>query len=188
MGTTGRRKLRFREAIERAPQYTDAFLNLGRLYQENAGKDADAVRKAVAVYEKVLEYQPDHSEARYQDAVLLRLIGEFGRSLEQSRALPPADRDRASALAVRCADHAGGAKRAETDRAAEKLLARRDLAEADVLPILPTPGGARPGDLAVSTAGGAARARLASAEGRRRVGLLLRRPRGEPTGARSCAR
>src|SRR5207247_9787111 len=36
---------RFREAIDRRPQYTDAYLNLGRLYQENAGQDEQAVRK-----------------------------------------------------------------------------------------------------------------------------------------------
>jgi tetratricopeptide (TPR) repeat protein len=176
-------EVRFREAVERAPQYTDAFLNLGRLYQENAGKDADAVRKALAVYEKILEYQPDHAEARYQDAVLLRLLGEFGRSLEQLGRLPPADQERTNTLAVRCADHAGRGERAEADRACEKLLARRDLAEADVLPILPTLAVHNRGDLALRLLEELHARGLASAEGRRRLGLLYE-GRGELDRAR----
>src|SRR5881396_137196 len=129
---------RFREAIDRRPQYTDAYLNLGRLYQESAGKDEQAVRKALAAYGAVLQYQPDHAEARYQSAVLLRVLGEFGRSLEHLARLPPGDQERPPALALRCADHAGRGERAEADRAAQRLLARSDLAEADVQPILPT--------------------------------------------------
>jgi len=35
---------RFREAVERNPRYTDAWLNLGRLHQENAAKDTGAPR------------------------------------------------------------------------------------------------------------------------------------------------
>ncbi len=162
----------FREAMARAPQYTDAFLNLGRLYQENAAKDADAVRKAVVVYESVLAYQPDHAEVLYQDAVLLRLLGEFGRSLEQLGRLPPGDQERPSALAVRCADHAGLGERAQADQAAEKLLARRDLGEADVLPILPTLAAHDREDLALRLLEDLHARRLASAEGLRRLGLL----------------
>src|SRR6266496_4708620 len=129
---------RFREAIGRRPQYTDAYLNLGRLYQDNAGKDEQAVRKGLAAYEAVLQYQPDHAEARYQSAALLRVLGEFGPSLEHLARLSPGDQERPSALAVRCADHAGRGERAEADRAAERLLGRADLGEADVQPILPT--------------------------------------------------
>ena len=44
----GAAEARFREAIGKAPQYTDAYLNLGRLYQENAGRDEAAVPKALA--------------------------------------------------------------------------------------------------------------------------------------------
>src|SRR6266540_2971235 len=89
---------RFREAIDRRLQYTDAYLNLGRLYQENAGKDEQAVRKALAAYEAVLQYQPDHAEARYQIAVLLRVLGEFGRSLEHLARVAHKERDYRGAL------------------------------------------------------------------------------------------
>ena len=163
---------RFREAIERAPQYTDALLNLGRLYQENAGKDENAVRKALTVYEAVLRYQPDHAEARYQDAVLLRLSGEFGRSLDQLKRLPPDDQERTNALAVRCADHAGLGQRAETDDTAEKLLARRDLNEADVLPILPTLAAHGREDLALRLLEELRVRKLTSADGLKQLGLL----------------
>ncbi len=163
---------RFREAIDRRSQYTDAYLNLGRLYQENAGKDEQAVRKALAAYGAVLQYQTNHAEARYQSAVLLRGLGEFGRSLEHLARLPPGDQERPSALAVRCADHAGRGERAEADRAAQRLLARSDLAEADVQPILPTLAAHGRQDLALRLLE-ALRARgLASGDGLQRLGLL----------------
>jgi tetratricopeptide (TPR) repeat protein len=163
---------RFREAIDRRLQYTDAYLNLGRLYQENAGKDEQAVGKALAAYEAVLQYQPDHAEARYQSAVLLRVLGEFGRSLEHLARLPPGDQERPSTLAVRCADHAGRGERAEADRAAERLLGRADLAEADVQPILPTLAAHGREDIALRLLE-ALRARgLASVDALQRLGLL----------------
>ena len=128
---------RFREAIARAPRYTDAYLNLGRLYQEGGGRDPDAATKALAAYQAVLGYEPGHAAARFQSAALHQALGEFGRSLEDLNRLPAADRDRPAALAVRCADHAGLGERAEADAAARALLARPDLGELDVRPILP---------------------------------------------------
>ena len=68
-----------REAILEAPRYTDASLNLGRLYQQAAGKDETAVDKALAVYEAVLASEPAHAEARYQCAVLRQARGDFAR-------------------------------------------------------------------------------------------------------------
>jgi len=163
---------RFQEAVDRTPRYTDAYLNLGRLYQENAGKDESAVRKALAAYGAVLQYQPDQGEARYQSAVLLRVLGEFGPSLEHLARLSPADQERPAALAVRCADHAGRGERAEADRTAERLLGRSDLAEADVQPILPTLAARGREDLALRLLE-ALRARgLASGDGLQRLGLL----------------
>ena len=163
---------RFREAIARAPRYTDAHLNLGRLYQENAGKDGEAVRKALGVYEAVLRYQPDHPEARYQSASLLHLLGEFGPSLEHLARLPAADQERPAALAVRCADHAGRGERAEADRAAQRLLGRSDLAEADVLPILPTLAAHGREDIALRLLDALRTRGLASADGLRRLAGL----------------
>jgi tetratricopeptide (TPR) repeat protein len=129
---------RFREAIRRAPRYTDAYLNLGRLYQENAARDGEAVRKALEAYQSVLAIAPAHSEAAYQSAALLQALGEFGRSLDHLNLLPPVSQERAQVLALRCADHVGRGERAEADRAAEGLLRRPELAQADVRSILPT--------------------------------------------------
>jgi len=163
---------RFREAIARAPRYTDAYLNLGRLYQENTGRDEAAVPKALAVYGSVLQYQPDHVEAHYQSAVLLQVRKEFARSLEHLARLPPVDQERPTALAVRCADHAGRGERAEADRAAERLLARPDLAEADLQPILPTLAEHGRQDLALRLLEGLCARGRASGDGLQRLGLL----------------
>jgi Tfp pilus assembly protein PilF len=74
---------RFREAVLRAPDYTDAYLNLGRLYQENGGKDPKAATKALAAYQAILRYDPAHADARFQSAALLQAMGEFGRSFDE---------------------------------------------------------------------------------------------------------
>ncbi len=137
-GAYARAEVLFREAVQRAPQYTDACLNLGRLYQENTGKDADATRKALEAYQSVLGFAPAHAEAAYQSAVLLHALGEFGRSLDHLNLLPSASQERAQALALRCADHAGRGERPEADATAERLLRRPELVEADVRSILPT--------------------------------------------------
>lgn len=128
---------RFREAAQRDPQYTDAWLNLGRLHQENGAQDADAPREALAAYEAILRYEPAHREARFQAAALLQSLGEFERSQTELSRLPPEDRGRPAALAVACANHAARGERAEADAAVERLLAHHDLAAADVRPVLP---------------------------------------------------
>jgi tetratricopeptide (TPR) repeat protein len=137
-GAEAKAEARFREAIRRAPKYKDAYLNLGRLYQENAGKDRDAVRKALEAYQAVLAIVPAHPEAAYQSAVLLHALGDFDRSLDHLNLLPPDARERAQALALRCADLVGRGERGEADQALERLLRRPELAEADVRAILPT--------------------------------------------------
>jgi tetratricopeptide (TPR) repeat protein len=128
---------RFREAVARAPQYTDAHLNLGRLHQEHGGEDPQAAAKALVAYQAVLRYEPDHAEARFQTAALLQAMGEFERSLAELDRLSPADRARPAALAVRLADHAGKDDRAAADAAADELLAQGAFDELDVRAILP---------------------------------------------------
>jgi len=163
---------RFREAVRLVPQYTDAYLNLGRLYQEHGEKDTQAATKALAAYQAILRYQPDHSEARFQSAALLQAMGEFGRSLDELRRLPPADQERPAALAVRLADHAGKGERAEADAAAGKLLARGGFDELDVRPILPVLAAHGRGDLAVSLIEDLRRRGRASSDDLQRLGLL----------------
>jgi tetratricopeptide (TPR) repeat protein len=128
---------RFREAVERDPRYTDAWLNLGRLYQENGAKDPAAPRKALAVYEAILGYEPGHREARFQVAALRQALGDFERSQAALSLLSPEDRGRPAALAVACANHAALGERAEADAAAGRLLAARDVPAGDLRPILP---------------------------------------------------
>lgn len=128
----------FREALQGAPRYTDASLNLGRLYQQAAGKDQAAVDKALAVYQAILAYEPGHAEARYQSAVLRQARGEFARALADLDLLSPVDRERPGALAVRCAALVGKGDRAGADAAADRLLGRSDVSEPDVQMLLPT--------------------------------------------------
>jgi tetratricopeptide (TPR) repeat protein len=137
-----------REAARLAPDYVDAYLNLGHLYQENAAKDPKAAAKALAAYQSALKHDPSHADARFQSAVLLQATGEFARSLQELSQLSPTDQDRPGALAVRLADHAGKGGRAEADAAAAKLLAR-GFDELDVRPILPVLTSHGRADLAV---------------------------------------
>jgi tetratricopeptide (TPR) repeat protein len=127
---------RFREAVARDPRYTDAYLNLGRLYRETAGRDEGAARRALAAYQAILAYEPAHAEACFQSASLLQVLGEYGRSLDALKRLAPADQDRPAALGVRLGDEAGTGEREEADATMDRLLARPDLTEADLRPLL----------------------------------------------------
>lgn len=90
-------EVQFREAVRLDPRYTDAYLNLGRLYQENAAGQAEAAGKALAVYEAILRYEPAHGEANFQAATLLRATGQPDRALERLQHMPPDDQRRPNA-------------------------------------------------------------------------------------------
>jgi tetratricopeptide (TPR) repeat protein len=162
----------FREAIAKGPRYIDAYLNLGRLYQQNAAQDREAAPKALAVYAEVLAFEPAHAESHYQSAVLRQAAGDFSRSLEHLEKLRPNDQERPHALAVRCGNHAGRGEREEADQAADRLIARRDLTEADVRRILPILTSHRREDLAVRLLEALRSERLASHEALRQLGRL----------------
>jgi tetratricopeptide (TPR) repeat protein len=130
----------FKKAVEKAPQFTGAYLNLGRLYQEHQVKDAGALKKGLEIYQKILNYQPNHVEANYQTAQLLQREGSYKTSLNHLSRLPVPEQERAQALSVRCADHVGLRDESEAGRVAERLLKSSDLAEADVLSIWPVFG------------------------------------------------
>jgi len=127
----------FRDAIELAPGFTGAYLNLGRLYQEHAGEPGTA-EKALTVYLQLLAFEPDHVEANYQAAVLLNRQGNFNLSLAHLARLPDDAQQRASALAVRGSDDLALGKRAESKTVFLQLSAAGDLTEADILPMLVT--------------------------------------------------
>jgi tetratricopeptide (TPR) repeat protein len=166
---------RFREALLREADYTDARLNLGRLYQENAARFPDAARKALAEYQAILEYEPDHVEARFQSASLHQTLGDFDRSLDDLSRLPPANQERPTALAIRCANHAGRGERSLADEAAAALLRRTDLTALDVRPILPVLAAHGREDLALRLLEVLRDRRWASADDLKSLGLLHER-------------
>ena len=127
----------FKKAIERAPGFEGALLNLGRLYVENSSKDANSLRKALETYQRVLHNQPGNLEALYQSALLLTLQGAFRESLKHLDRMPADEQARPQALAVRCADYAGFDENLSAANAAERLLRDPDFSEADLLPVLP---------------------------------------------------
>lgn len=80
---------RFREAVRLALTYTDGYLNLGRLYQENAARDPKGPARALAAYQAILAYEPGHAEANFQAATLLHAAGEHARARGHLERLPP---------------------------------------------------------------------------------------------------
>jgi len=127
----------FKRAIELAPNFTGAYLNLGRLYQENLSKDPSALDKGIETYRQLLRYDPHNAEANYQAAFLLMVQGSFLASLRQLEQLPPEARERPQALAVRCVNYGAVRMEAEAKAAVEGLAGHPELAEEDVMPILP---------------------------------------------------
>ena len=120
-----------RRAISRDPKFTGAYLNLGRLYQENAAVDPQAVRKAIEVYRRVLEYDAANIEALYQSAALLLRQGRYQESLNFVSRLPAKDQTSAQTLSIRCADYAGLSNRNGADDAAARLMGAPDFSEPD---------------------------------------------------------
>ena len=121
----------FNRAIAKAPKFTGAYLNLGRLYQENVTADPQAPRKALDVYRRVLGYEPANQEANYQSASLLLQQGEYKKSLDHLGRLSLENQNSAQTLSLFCADYAGLGNRQATDDALIKLLASSDLSDAD---------------------------------------------------------
>ena len=121
----------FLRAIARAPKFTGAYLNLGRLYQEDKGADPQAPRKALEVYRRVLAYEATNAEANYQSALLFLRQGDYQKSLDHVLCLPLHLQKSAQALSIRCADYAGLGNRQSTDEAAAQLRAASDFSEAD---------------------------------------------------------
>ena len=133
----GAAELNFRHAVELAPRFTGAYLNLGRLYQEHASEKGTA-EKALAVYRRLLVFEPDHVEANYQAAWLLNRLGMFSLSLAHLARLPQDAQKRPPALALRCSNSAALGRRVQAEVAFQQLSAASDLTEPDVLPMLPT--------------------------------------------------
>jgi tetratricopeptide (TPR) repeat protein len=140
----------FTQAIQRQPRFTGAYLNLGRLYQENLADDPRAQQKALDVYGRILAYDPGNAEANYQTAALLLQQNRYQNSLDHLARLPDDVRASPQALSIACAGYAGLGDRVHTDAAAARLIAGPDLSEPDALQALPALQVAHREDLIVS--------------------------------------
>jgi len=126
----------FRRAIQRQPRFTAAYLNLGRLYQENFPTDSHANQKALLIYDAILRYEPGNSEANYQSALLLLKAGKYQASLTRVSQLPKTARESAQVLSISCADYVGLGDRKNTSTELAQLLESPDFSEADVRQVL----------------------------------------------------
>jgi tetratricopeptide (TPR) repeat protein len=126
----------FKRAIERRPRFTAAYLNLGRLYQENSSTDSQANQKALAIYDTVLNYEPGNAEANYQSALLLLEAGKYQASLTRVSRLPKTARESAQALSISCADYVGLGDHKNVSTVLAQLLESSDFSEADVRQVL----------------------------------------------------
>lgn len=126
----------FRKAIELGPDYTAAYLNLGRLYQQNVPRDPKAVEKGIAVYRGLLKLDPASAEAHYQIALLYRIQGAPREALAHLDRLPLEVQRQPKALSLRCAAQADLRETAAVGRCVQDLSSSPDLAEVEVLPLL----------------------------------------------------
>jgi Flp pilus assembly protein TadD len=163
----------FRKAVDLAPRFTDALLNLGRLYQQRPDA-AEIIAKAIAVYTAITGYEPGHVEANYQLAVLLQGQGSYEKSQAHLARLPLEAQQRAQALSVRCANLAGLGD-AAARQAAQELLRAPDLAELDVTSILPSLDRGGRADLAAVLLEGLVAKHMASPASLRQLGLAHER-------------
>jgi tetratricopeptide (TPR) repeat protein len=162
----------FRRAIQAAPGFAGAYLNLGRLYQEYAGREPGATEKAITVYGKLLQLEPGHIEANYQTALLLTREGEFAASLKHLARLPADAQDRPAALALRCSNQAALGRMTDAQEAARKLLSADGLAELDVLSTIPVLTAHHADDLATFLLDGLVQRGLASNAALRQLSAL----------------
>jgi tetratricopeptide (TPR) repeat protein len=140
----------FRHAVQRSPDFTNAYLNLGRLYQEHAAADPQALSHALDAYRRILRYESQNSEAHYQSAVIHLQLREYQQSLDHTGQLAPDVRRSAQTLSVICADYAALGNRKAADDAAAQLAANPDFSEADAKLALPALTAAKRDDLTLS--------------------------------------
>jgi tetratricopeptide (TPR) repeat protein len=126
----------FLRAIQIAPRFSPAYLNLGRLYQENAVVDPRAEDKALRLYGELVKFDPDNVEGNYQAASLSNRLGAFVESQRYLDRLPAKAQEQTQALALRCANYVAVGQLRQADLTAQQLLAHDDLTKADIAPVL----------------------------------------------------
>jgi tetratricopeptide (TPR) repeat protein len=161
----------FIRAVTSERKFTGAYLNLGRLYQENAARDQKALAKALDVYRRVLQYEPENTEANYQSAALLMREGKYQASLDHLSRLPANVQDTAQVLSISCADFAGLGNYERANERAQRLLAHPDFSEPDVIAILPALTTDRGAELIIGLLEGLQKRQPLSSELMRHLGL-----------------
>jgi tetratricopeptide (TPR) repeat protein len=136
-GDNQKAQVDFEKAVRLAPELVGAHLNLARVYQIRSEADPALAAKAMSEYQTVLKLDPGQTEARFQTAALLEWQGSFQSSLEELGRLPEAERSRARALALQCANYGALGRDQEASSAADRLAVAADLSEADVFAALP---------------------------------------------------
>jgi tetratricopeptide (TPR) repeat protein len=169
-GNYGEAETAFQRAIERDPKLTAAYLNLGRLYQENPAISGSP-EKALDIYQRLLKHEPRNAEANYQAASLLFRRREFRRSLARLSHLAQQLQETAQVLSLKCAGYAALGERKKTDEVLARLLASPDLSEADARQIAPVLQAAKREDAVASLLETISRKRALSADLRRALGL-----------------
>src|ERR1035437_1066604 len=170
-GDSEEAKKEFSAAIRHSPRLTSAYLNLGRIYIENAAHDPAATTKALGVYLRALSITPTNAEANYYLALLLMRTGKFALSKQHLASLGPEEQQRVGALVIACADEAGLGNVPEAIGKATALAAQADLAEADVGEIMPALLAARRADLVDVLLSAAASHQALSAAGLHTLGF-----------------
>ncbi len=154
----------FRRAIRIAPRFVGPYLNLGRLYQEQAAVDPHAREKALRLYEQLIEFDPHNIEANYQAAWLSNRLGVFAASQHYLDRLPAETRERTQALALRCANYAAVGQVRQADLTAQKLMAHDDLTGEDLVPVVAALSGHHADEFAIHFLESIAQRGLASVE------------------------
>ena len=162
----------FKASIAADRRLAAAYMNLGRLYQEHATGDPAAPRKALAVYRQLLTIDPSQREALFQAAYLAACIGDWATSREWLDRLPPDLRSRPQALAIVAVDAAGVGDRAQATNTARALAGQPELAEQDVLAILPALDLAKDDALTEQLFAALEQRHLASAASLRQLGMV----------------
>ncbi len=164
----------FHKAIELSPTFEEAYLNLGHLYQEWTPQQTAIQDQAIRTYAQVLKLDPGNVEANYQSAVLLMQKGLFSLSRQHLSKLPPGAQDHSQALSVSCGDYAGSGEEAKAETTADRMLQSPDLAEADVVSLLPLLGRLRNTSLAVRLLEGLRQRNLTTASSLTSLGFLYK--------------
>lgn len=170
-GHTELAKRAFSAAIKDSPKEIGAYLNLARIYMLTAATNPAEQQKALLLYGKVLQTDPDNAEANYEEATLQMWAKNYQRSMEYLGRVSPEARSQVGAEVLICADEAGLGHKELLDRAAASLIANPDLAEQDAMTVLPALHDARRVDLVESIFMAVASRQTLSAAGLRLMGL-----------------